>query len=488
MRVAFLTLEADEPLAYGIISVAGALRAHGHEVRMVQASRVERLLRHPAVSRADVLALSATTGLHRVYNLWAQRLRDAFPDKVIVQGGAHPTFFPEVIQQAPYDGICIGEGEESFPEFLAGIDRGVCRPVPGWWIREDHGRGEVVCGPPRGPVADLDRLPFAAHDLFYDEAVGGSRAYARAVNKVFLASRGCPFRCRYCYNRTLSDQRRRYGLVMRTRDPEQVADEILDVRARWGLQLTWFLDANFTAHWPWLQAFLPVYRRRVGLPFVCKLRPERATPAVVELLVQAGCTAVGVGIESGSERLRREVLGRGARDQEILDGCHRLRRRGIRIFTFNLLGIPSETLDEALRTVAFNVACGVSFAAATILQPYPGTEIARWAEEHGYFDGDFDHVSYSYFDPSPLRFPTARDRDRITNLQRLFSYAVEFPEVRRHLRWLIDRSPSQLYGHLFRLRHRRSMRRLFYRAFAREPERPEAVWPEVDEIWRPLRP
>jgi anaerobic magnesium-protoporphyrin IX monomethyl ester cyclase len=487
MRVAFLTLEADEPLAYGIISVAGALRAHGHEVRMVQASHVGRLLDHPVVTRADVLALSTTTGLHRVYNLWTQRLRDAFPDKLIVLGGAHPTFFPDVIRQAPYDGICIGEGEESFPEFLGAVERGVGRAVPGWWIREDHGHGQVVCGPERAPVADLDRLPVAAHDLFYDPAMGGSRAYARAANKVFLATRGCPFRCRYCYNRTLSDERRRYGLVMRTRDPEHVADEILEVRARWGLELTWFLDANFTAHWPWLQRFLPVYRRRVGLPFVCKLRPERATRAVVELLAAAGCTAVGVGIESGSERLRLDVLGRGARDQDILDGCHRLRRHGIRIFTFNLLGIPSETLDEALRTVAFNVACGVSFAAATILQPYPGTEIARWAEQQGYFDGNFDSVSYSYFDPSPLRFPSARARDRITNLQRLFSYAVEFPEVRRHLRWLIDRPPSQLFGHLFRLRHRRSMRRIFYRAFTREPEAPTAAFPDADHVWGSMR-
>jgi radical SAM superfamily enzyme YgiQ (UPF0313 family) len=329
-------------------------------------------------------------------------------------------------------------------------------------------------------VADLDKLPFAAHDLFYDPAVGGTRHHARAVNKVFLATRGCPFRCRYCYNRTLSEERRRYGLVMRTRDPEAVADEILAVKARWGLRLAWFLDANFTAHRPWLEAFVPVYRRRVGLPFVCKLRPERATEATVKLLVEAGCTAIGLGIESGSERLRRGVLGRGASDQEILDGCRRLKRNGIRLFTFNLLGIPGETLDEALRTVAMNVACGVDFAAATILQPYPGTELARAATESGDFDGDFDSLSYSYFDPSPLRFASERERDRITNLQRLFSYAVEFPEVRRRLRWLIDRAPSDLYGHLFRLRHRRSMRRLFYRAFERDPARVD--FPDMADV------
>jgi anaerobic magnesium-protoporphyrin IX monomethyl ester cyclase len=486
MRVVFLTLDAEEPLAYGIISLAGALRAHGHTVRMVQGRRIEALLKLPEVIGAEVLAMSATTGLHRVYNDWATRLRAAFPDALIVLGGAHPTFFPEVIEDAPYDGVCLGEGEESFPEFLDQAQPGEPRAVPGWWVRRDRGRGEVIRGPRRPPVADLDSLPFAAHDLFYDPARGGRPDYARAPHKVFLATRGCPFRCRYCFNRTLSEQRRPHGLILRTRDPERVCDEILDVKARWGLRLTWFLDANFIAHRPWLEAFLPVYRRRVGLPFVAKLRPDRATDPVVNLLADAGCTAVGVGIESGSERLRREVLGRGGSDQDIIEGCRRLRQKGIRLFSFNLLGIPSETLDEALRTVALNVACGVTFAAATILQPYPGTELARWAVEAGHFDGDFDRLGYSYFDPSPLRFARARDRDQVTNLQRLFSYAVEFPEVRRRLRWLIDRPPSQLFGHLFRLRHRRMMRTRIYHAFAPDPALPGRPFPSLEEAWASL--
>ena len=115
------------------------------------------------------------------------------------------------------------------------------------------------------------------------------------------------------------------------------------------------------------------------------------------------------------------------------------------------------------------------------------TELARAAIASGDFDGDFDGLSYPYFDPSPLRFPSARERDRITNLQRPFSCAVEFPEIRRRLRWLIDRPPSDLYGHLFRLLHRRSMRRLFYRAFARGPETPERVFPTLDGAIASLR-
>jgi pyruvate-formate lyase-activating enzyme len=321
----------------------------------------------------------------------------------------------------------------------------------------------VERGAVRGPVRNLDSLPAPAFDLFYDAAP----RYRKEPNKSFLATRGCPYRCSYCFNRQLSDRYRAFGSILRAHDPERVCDDVAAVRDRWGAKLVWFLDANFVANLPWLEAFSAVYRRRIGLPLFCKLRPERATPRIVRLLVDAGCTAVGVGLESGSERIRREILCRPASDADILAGCRQLKAAGIRIMAFSMLGIPGASMEDELRTLALNVACGIDLAAATILQPYPGTAIARWAETKGFFDGNYDRLGYSYFDESPFRFPSQRERDRVTNLQRLFSYAVEFPEVRHNIRWLIDREPNRFFTALFKQRQTRGIRRGFYRAFHR---------------------
>ena len=465
MKIAFLSLRADEPLAYGLMVLAASLRQHGHQVSLVQNNHIDAIEAAPETGAADVLAMSATTGLHRIYLGWTHRLRARFPEKEIVLGGPPPTFFPQVAGQAAFDGVCVGEGEESFPEFLDLVGRGFPRVPDGWWIRRDHGHGPVEQGAPRGPVRDVDALPSPAFDLFYD----ADPHYRHEPNKSFLATRGCPYRCSYCFNRNLNERHRSYGPLLRTRDPERMCDDILAVRKRWGARLVWFLDANFVANVPWLEAFTSVYRRRVGLPVFCKLRPERATERVVRLLGELNCTGVGVGIESGSERIRREVLCRPASDDDILAGCRRLKAAGIRILSFSMLGIPGARFDDELRTVALNVACGVDLAAATILQPYPGTAIAAWAEANGHFDGNYDRLGYSYFDPSPFRYATDRERDRVTNLQRLFSYAVEFPEVRRHIRWLIERKPNQLYHFLFKTRQTRGLRQGFYRAFTRGP-------------------
>ena len=464
MKIAFVSLTASEPLAYGIISLAATLRRCGHDVQLAYSKTASALRVDPAVRNADVIAISATTGLHRVYLQWVHVLRRHFPDKCFVMGGPHPTYFPEVIEQAPLDAVCIGEGEESFPDFLAAWQSGSTEPPAGFWLRTFHGTGPVVRGPERSPVRSLDALPTPAYDLFYDDV-----RFRKLPLRIFLATRGCPYRCSYCFNRTLNERYRRYGPLIRTTDPERLADDIEQVRDRWGLKLVWFLDANFVADWRWLQRFAAVYRRRIGLPFFCKLRPERATERVVGTLVEAGCTGVGVGLECGTERLRREVLHRPVKDADILAGCRRLKAAGLTVMAFNMLGIPRESVEDALRTLALNVACGIDHASATVLQPYPGTELARWAVAQGLFSGDFEKLGMSYFDASPFTHLSEPDRRRITNLSRLFSLAAEFPDVRRRVRWLIARRPNAFYRHLFIVRQRWMMNHRIYNAYRRLP-------------------
>ena len=75
----------------------------------------------------------------------------------------------------------------------------------GWWIRRERGRGPVEQGAERGPVRALDALPSPAFDLFYD----ADPRYRKEPNKSFLATRGCPYRCSYCFNRNLNERNRR---------------------------------------------------------------------------------------------------------------------------------------------------------------------------------------------------------------------------------------------------------------------------------------
>jgi hypothetical protein len=153
---------------------------------------------------------------------------------------------------------------------------------------------------------------------------------------------------------------------------------------------------------------------------------------------------------------------------------------------FNMLGIPRETVDDALRTLALNVACGIDHASATILQPYPGTELSRWAIEQGFFAGDFESLGMSYFAPSPFTHLSETDRDRITNLSRWFSLAAEYPEVRRHLPWLIAKKPNPFYRHLFLVRQRWAMKHRIYSAYQRVAPVQCGTWDHYVDACREL--
>lgn len=443
----------------GLLYLAGALRRAGHTVALIQAREVDEVVAAIGREKPRVVGLSATTGLHRVYLSWARAIRRAHHHVAIVLGGPHATFFPETLDREPaLDAVCIGEGEESIVDWVAALEGGGPRTcVPGFRSRVGD---RVLDGGLRPPPRDLDALAPPARDLYY----AGNEHLARFPVKAFLASRGCPYRCTYCFNRSLNDMYRGTGKPVRWRAPAAFCDEIAEVRARWPLELVWILDANFVVSRAWLRELSPVYRARVGLPFFCKVRPNLVDRELANLLAEMGCTGVGMGIESGDDELRNDVLGRDVSREQIVTSCRLLRERGIHVMTFNMLGLPGETYERAKQTLALNVECGVDYAAATILQPYPRTEIARTAAEQGWFDGDFERIGWDYYSSMALRAPSDEDRRRILNLQRLFGLAVEFPEVRRHIDWLTARSAGRLYTEAFKLFHTRCFHRRFYEA------------------------
>ncbi len=463
--ITFAGLGSKEAISFGVMYLSAVLKRRGYGVRLLLAESAEEFQRRWTAHATEVLAFSVTTGLHRHYAEWARRAA-ACTGAHVIAGGPHPTYFPDFVNTPGIHAICTGEGEEALPEYLDAFTKAGGPPdaaVQGF----RHWRGDTLLdGGFRPPVVDLDSLPSPDWPLFFE----ANPNLATHRVKSFLATRGCPYRCTYCFNRNWNDRNKALGArSVRVRDPDRVVHEILEVKKRWPMRLVWFLDANFACNRKWLAEFLPRYRRAIGLPFFCKVRPNSVNDDLADQLVAAGMTSVGIGIESGNDHLRNAVLERGMSQEQILGACHAFVRRGVLVMSFNMLGLPGETYEMARQTLDLNVAGRVDYAMTMFLQPFPGTEIARRAQEMGLFDGNFDHLSSSYFMPSPLRFPTRRDRRRITNLQRLLALSVAFPEVRRFVDFLVDLPPNPLYLELFKTFNHRSFHRRFYRAETLQP-------------------
>ncbi len=458
MRVAIASMSTGEVASFGIMYVSAALRRAGHDVTLIEAERIEPVLVELRRHRPDVLAFSVTTGLHRIYLAWARAAKRAWPEITTLMGGPHPTFFPEVIDEPAIDAIVIGEGESTAPDLLEAIAARDGRVVDGARYKLD---GKVIVGTLRPPEQQLDRLPIPDRELYYN----ASRFHRTFPVKPFLASRGCPYRCTYCFNRTLNDMYRGRTKAVRVRSPEAVVEEIRQVGRRWPMKLVWFLDANFVVSKAWVKELCYLLARDIRLPFYCKVRPNLVDASLARILALGGCTGVGMGIECGDDRLRNDVLERNVSRDMILEACRHLHDAGIAVMSFNMVGLPGETYEMARSTVDLNIEARVEYAMATVFQPYPRTVLARRAIDEGHFHGDFDRLDTNYYSTCQMREHVPGDRRRIENLQRLFGIAVANPGVRRHLDRLVELRAPRFYTELFKRHHRHSFYRQFYERY-----------------------
>ncbi|MBI5155349.1 B12-binding domain-containing radical SAM protein, partial [Candidatus Poribacteria bacterium] len=406
MRLAFVFdahILQHEPL--GPMYIASYVRQFGHDVEYfsIDEPDYERLLRN---FDPQVLAYSVATGQHPRMIEANQHLRQALPKaKFSLFGGPHPTFFPNMLKAEGVDAICIGEGEEPVGELLAALDKGDD------WTRIENlhcklSDGSILENSKRNFLPNLDDLPFPDHDIkdrfphLRDKEVG-----------FFIAGRGCPFHCTFCFNDAM--MKLQGGRYVRYRDPEKVCEEIEQVRRKYNIKLVSFQDDIFGIDVKWLERFGPIYRERVKLPFMCHYRADLATERAMKAMYEAGCVRLIVGLESGDEDLRQRVMDKRVTDAELLASAERAHRYNIELLTQNMFGIPGETVETALSTIEINVRIKPEVFIHYFFMPYPMTKLGELAQEMGMFDGDFDALPETYHTALTLKLRDARTLNAI---------------------------------------------------------------------------
>jgi anaerobic magnesium-protoporphyrin IX monomethyl ester cyclase len=416
MRFAFIQFGWFE--APGTMCLAGVLRQAGHDVDCFIDLAEPDLVDTVLAWQPDLLGFSITPGEWA----WAYetvrkvKARRTIP---VVFGGTHPTFFPEILEQKEIDYICVGEGEDALLELVAALSTGRSpNDIPGIWTRaSDSGPASRI--PPRPLIRDFDRYPLPARDLYhrYPNVYHGS-------HKHIVACRGCPFDCAYCYNHLYFPL---YGRnLVRRPSHERVLGEIELIRQAGSVEVLEFADDTFTADPAWLLPFLEAYRTRVGLPFICSVHAKCLSDEMCAALVRAGCYRVCIGIESGSERVRNQILGKNLSNEDLLKAAAMLHRHGLKILGNNMMGIPTETVDEAWQTVAFNARLRVEFPWCSLLQPYPKTRIADFCRKNGLLPEGPASFSPTLFQQSIIR---QANLPHLTRIQKLFWFGVRLPRL-----------------------------------------------------------
>lgn len=380
-------------IPYNLCLLAATFR---HEVEVViidanksgmEKNQCKEALRefNPDVVATTVLMDQFASSGHEV----AKLAKDLNPTIKTVIGGVYPTIHPEkAVQDRNIDFAVIGEGEMLFKELLA-FFRGEA-PMPSYGIAYIDNDGKYISKGRVPFIKDLDSLPFPAYDLI-DFNTYSNSAPRKSVDTppVFpfarmITSRGCPYLCSFCQVGSIS------GRPFRHRSPENVLEEIAWLKKEFGIKSIIFDDDNLYTHKSHSKGiFQGMIDRGLETPWKSIATAVfRLDEEIVDLMRASGCVYCDVAIESGVERVQREIV----RKPIIFDQAKRvikyMRKKGIFVACNFILGFPTETWDEIRQTIRYAEELDIDYAKFFVLMPLRDTKIWEMMEKEKSFKKD----------------------------------------------------------------------------------------------------
>ena len=394
----------------GVAYIASYLKKYGHEVKcryIDSKDQYTELLEFVKTYRPNVVGFTSVE-TQFIYVMEIASLIKEVHSCFVICGGVYVTLSPECVKKArSLDGIIRGEGEYAIVELLDKLEKGEDYRSTKNFCYYDTDKDSVVMNPMHPLIDDLDALPYPEKAFQDYQKVMDSTGYV-----LFNFTRGCPYRCTYCSNHALARVYDHKSNKIRFRSPESCISEIkyvldnFDCESTWRRKKTiWILDDLFTFDKKWLYKFLELYKREINKPFMCQTRSNLASKEMFAKLKEANCVRVVMGIESGNEFIRNEIMKRGISDEQMFNSFKWAHEAGLETIGICMIGLPYETKemieDTIMVAASTNTASGVN-----VFYPYSGTELRRICEKNGFLPKDYDQYEIRERRESILNLPT----------------------------------------------------------------------------------
>jgi anaerobic magnesium-protoporphyrin IX monomethyl ester cyclase len=405
----------------GISYIASVIKEAGHKTNLVVPRRrryeneVDRALREFS---PDIICVTAVFTEYPFAEKVANYVREKAPKAYMIIGGPHASLQPEEVSRGPFDAVCIGEGEYPTVELASILQKGT-KPlgIQNLWIKSNS---SIEKNSTREFIENLDTLPFPDREMW--------RPWVEHdTQHTILLGRGCPYNCTYCCNHKL--RKLAQGKYVRFRSPSNVIEELTELCENFpDVTDVYFEVETITANQEWafefcamLEEFNSSRVKRLGFATNVRVLRGKSLKPLFKAFSQAGFTYINLGIESGSQRIRDDVLQRVYSNEDLIQTCDEAHECRLRINAYNMIGLPGETPEDFKKTLEVNRRCLPEGNYLSIFCPYPGTELYNRCVERG-LNVELEDESMERFRPV-LGLPEFPDK-QVTHYFRWFDWYV----------------------------------------------------------------
>jgi len=367
MKINLIVLPFEEnvkspPVCLGY--VASLLEQKNHKVKIIDLNFETK------IPQAD-LNIAATTTVDYyncpllnidVIDKWLVRISKMKTPLAVI--GPHVTTIPQYFEKYA-DYLVIGEPELTIKELVTSLTEGKSlKSVKGLFYKQGK---KFIKNELRELIRNLDELPFPDRSLIknnlYINPVCKNHPYT-----IVISSRGCPYQCTYCYMDV-------YGHFWRARSAENVIKELIEIKIKHNIREIVFRDDLFTLDKNRVLKICDgIIKNNLNLTWTCQTRADFLDEEILSKMKEAGCYAVSLGIESGSQeiidRLKKQI-----KIEQIKRAVSLCKKYDIRTRGYFIIGSPGETLETIERTLNLAKELDLDYFMVSILTPYPKTKL-----------------------------------------------------------------------------------------------------------------
>jgi radical SAM superfamily enzyme YgiQ (UPF0313 family) len=373
-------LRTLEQIQFGISYISSFLKQHGHRIRLIVLSEILGKRNENIINTyfkkfyPGLICFTAVASEYRFIASIAKYIKCHYQDIYLLMGGPHASLNPEEIILDDFDALCIGEGENPTLELVSQLEKNILPSgIPNFWIK--HG-AKIQKNPVRQFLQELNDLPFPDREIWLEWIE------EKEVSKCcVLLGRGCPFQCTYCCNHAFN--KLAAGPYVRYRSPDNIVQEIKEIATRFPQMKEVYLEVEtITINKNWaielcfkLKLFNSTLNHPLSFGTNVRVTPNVNLENLFAAFKSANFRFINIGLESGSERIRREILRRNYSNQDLVNNVKLAKKHGLKVCLYNMVGLPGETMADFMETVRINRFCLPEWHLTSIFYPYPGTDL-----------------------------------------------------------------------------------------------------------------